>query len=157
MSSHSDNSSENSQVPDWVPIDPQSGDITRSHNFAQEIEPNEYSRLMDEDEQWKELEKDQEVFWKAVGKRKIIFRGMVSDLAQVGGGLRKDYFFKCSREPQPEELPIASVRVKFDTRKNIPELISDGDTVWLLGKLRKGKPFEPEKIYNQTTNTSINL
>jgi hypothetical protein len=107
-----------------------------------------------QEKEWRVLEKREKQFWKEIEKHKITYRGHVFNLAYLGGGWHKKYSFSCERTNE-RDGPVPSIGVMLRTRKDIQSIIFDGDILRLQGKLRQGKPFEPDKIFNETKGTLV--
>ena len=97
---------------------------------------------------WKDLEKEDKKFWKEIEKHDITYRGQVTNFLYLGGW-HKNYSFSCERIDEFGG-PIPAVGVKLRTKKDIQTMIHQGDILRLEGRLKRGKPLEPNKIYNET-------
>ena len=104
--------------------------------------------------EWKEMEKEDRKFWKEIEKHEITYRGQVINFRYLGGGWHKNYSFSCERINDLDG-PVPSVAVKLHTRKDVQSMIDQGDILQLQGKLKRGKPLEPKKIYDETKGTMV--
>ena len=131
----------------------QEADTSSSFNVS--VPTTGYSELSKyQQKEWKEIEKEDKKFWKEIEKHEITYRGRVISFRQLGGGWHKDYSFSCERIEDFEGL-IPSIAVKLHTRKDVQSMIDQGDILRLQGKLKRGKPLEPKKIYNETKGTMV--
>ena len=104
--------------------------------------------------EWKEVENEDRKFWKEIEKHEITYRGQVNNFLYLRGGWHKEYSFSCERL-DAFGGPVPSIGVKLHTRNDMRCMIHQGDTLLLKGKLKRGKPLEPNKIYNETKGTVV--
>ena len=100
------------------------------------------------------MENEDRKFWKEIEKHEITCRGQVNNFLYLGGGWHKDYSFSCERLDDFGG-PVPSIGVKLHTRNDMRYMVHQGDILLLKGKLKRGKPLEAKKIYNETKGTMV--
>lgn len=98
--------------------------------------------------------KNEKEFWKEIGKHKLRCHGRVRNFQCLGGRFRHTYLFSFDKVDDSMNT-LESIAVKLHTRKNVQNMIFDGDILLIEARLKKGEPMEPEKVFNVTKKTSV--